>query len=447
MQDQNIRVVYNWLGPRGPIPNTELPNILQLASVAQSGYTDSKHFWTDSIWHLVFCNKEGFDLGSTHYLNPDIPFIYPIQMTWRIPFDNYFYYGAGIFEYADTPDHVRHLITVRNGFLVIEDSAEAHVTRSHLRVMHDYFQQHRMPLNKVIYLTGCNNAPELYENYCMERGYNRPDQKMIMVPYPISHDSLSSYFVTHKPQVPEYDTERVPEKLFLSWNRRFREHRISMALALDKFGLVDRSYMSMGLVHPENAYSEFPKSIGEFNYYYLSGLGVTDEDVARFRSKLPLVLDGETDTVKMCQDFDDKNRPYYQNSLVSIVTETNFDALEVTLTEKSFKPSKEKHPFIIVGAAGTLKAIRDMGYKTFSEFWDESYDTCLDPRERLTRLINTCNYIASWDDEKIRDFRRRVKPILDHNYERLKIPPSVMVAQQVREKILNVLNYRNNGGL
>ena len=30
-----IRIAYNWIGPRGPIPNTEVPNILNLASVAQ----------------------------------------------------------------------------------------------------------------------------------------------------------------------------------------------------------------------------------------------------------------------------------------------------------------------------------------------------------------------------------------------------------------------------
>ena len=445
MENEVIKILYNWLGPRGPIPNTEVPNLLQVTAVSQTASTNSRHFWTDSIWHLIFCNKDGFDLGQTHYINPNQVFIYPIQMTWRIPFDNYFYFGSGIFEYSDTPNHVIHLIRCQNGFVLIEDSAEAHVTRNHLVCMHDYFQQHNIPMNKVIYLTGCSNAPELYEYWCLEKGYTRLDQKMIMVPYPISADSLSSYFHAYKPEVPEYDTERVPEKLFLSWNRRFREHRISMALGLDKFGLVDRSYMSMGLVHPENAFSEFPKSTSNFNSYYVGNLGITNEDVTNFRNKLPLLFDGETDTVKMCQDFEDKNRHYYQNSLVSIVTETNFDAMEVTLTEKSFKPSKEKHPFIIVGAAGTLKAIREMGYQTFGDFWDEGYDLAQDPRERLTRIIDTCKYIASWDENQIKDFRRKVKPILDYNYERLKIPPSVMVAKRVRDKIFTTLNNIKNG--
>ena len=65
---------------------------------------------------------------------------------------------------------------------------------------------------------------------------------------------------------------------------------------------------------------------------------------------LPLVLDGETNVNQMCQDFDNAARNYYQNSLVSIVTETNFDSPELTLTEKSFKPAKEKHPFMIMGS-------------------------------------------------------------------------------------------------
>lgn len=440
VENQNIKIVYNWIGPRGPIPNTELPNVLQFAAVSNSATTHTNNFWCDSIWHLIFCNKEGYTIGGTHYLGEFDVFVYPIQITWRISFENYFTFGGGILEYSDTPEHIKHLIRIRNGFILIEDSAEAHVTKNQLKTMHDYFQQHNIPMNKVIYVNGCSNAVELYEKFCKENGFTRSDQKMNMVSFPISADSLSQYFDHHNPQVPEYDVERIPEKLFLSWNRRFKNHRTAIALGLDKFGLVDRSYMSMGLLHPENSFVEFPKTLNEFNYYFVLDLSITDDDIINFRKKLPLVLDGETDIVKMCQDFEDKNRHYYQNSLVSIITETNFDDVEVTLTEKSFKPSKEKHPFIIVGATGTLKAIRAMGYKTFNDFWDESYDLIEDPRQRITKIIQVCREIASWDNNKIIDFRRKVKPILDHNYEQLKIRPSVMTAQAVRNIVFTIIN-------
>jgi hypothetical protein len=253
--------------------------------------------------------------------------------------------------------------------------------------------------------------------------------------FPISQDSLAIYFTVHKPQVPEYDTEKVPEKLFLSWNRRHRPHRIAMGFGLDKLKLIDRSYFSMGLTDPENTAMHVTHS---YNDYFLKHLHITSEDKNNFVAKLPLKLDGESNVNQMCQDFNDATRPYYQNSLVSLVSETNFDSREVTLTEKSFKPFKEKHPFITVGAPGTLRALKDMGFKTFNEFWDESYDNVADSSDRMQKILRICEYISTWSPSQIVDFRHRVKPILDHNYETLKIRYSVIVASKIRERILEI---------
>lgn len=429
-----IKIVYNWIGPRGAIPNTEVPNMLNIASSLEDVKTNTNKFWADNIWPLIFCNQPGYDLGTSSYLNHDDTFIYPFTLTWRIPFTTYFYNDCGLLEYGYTPESVKHLVRRHGGFFLIDASAEAWVENSHLTAMHSYFDFHKIPLNKVIYLTGCMNANVLYDRWLSTKGYTNPNQKMKLVSFPISQDSLAIYFDVYKPQVPEYDTERVPEKLFLSWNRRFRDHRIAIALGLDKLGLVDRSYMSMGATDPENVNITIESM---FNPYYVSDFNIGPDDVNKFKNKLPLVLDGETDTVRMCQDFDDANRQFYQNSLVSIVTETNFNADEVTLTEKSFKPSKEKHPFIIVGAPGAIQAFRDMGFRTFNEFWDENYDNIPDPRQRMKAILDVLNYIGSWNNEQIIEFRRKVKHVLDHNYEVLKKRYAVIIADNLRSYILD----------
>lgn len=429
----DIKIVFNWIGPRGPIPNTEVPNLLNTSSVLEDVQTNTSRFWADNIWPLIFCNQSNYVISPATYLSHDDTFIYPFTLTWRIPFNTYFYNDSGVMEYGYTPNHVKHLVRAHNGYFLIDASAEAWVETGHLSAMHTYFDYNHIPMNKIIYLTGCMNASALYDKWITSKGISDPTQKMNIISFPISQDSLAIYFNTYKPQVPEYDTERVPEKLFLSWNRRFRDHRIAIAVGLDKLGLVDRSYMSMGKTDPENINITVDNV---FNPYYVANLGITQEDIDKFKSKLPLVLDGETDTVKMCQDFDDVNRPYYQNSLVSIVTETNFNANEVTLTEKSFKPSKEKHPFIIVGAPGALQAFRDMGFKTFSEFWDENYDKIPDPRQRMQAILDVLKYIGSWNEEQVRNFRRKVVSVLDHNYETLKIRYSKIVADKIKTLIL-----------
>lgn len=427
-----IKIAYNWIGPRGPIPNTEVPNLLNISSVMDDVKVNGNRYWADNIWPLIFCNQPGFDLAPAVMMDNNHEFVYPFTLTWRIPFTTYFYNDCGLLEYGYAPQHITHQVRCGRGYFLIDASAEAWVEDPHLTAMHSYFDFHHIPLCKVIYLTGCMNANKLYDDWLERKGINNPLQKMNIISFPISQDSLAIYFDVYKPQVPEYDTERVPEKLFLGWNRRFRDHRIALAVGLDKLGLLDRSYISMGKTDPENVNITVESM---FNPYYLSDLQISSADVNNLVGKLPLILDGETDVVRMCQDFDDANRPFYQNSLVSIITETNFNANEVTLTEKSFKPSKEKHPFIIVGAPGALQAFRDMGFKTFSEFWDENYDNLTDPRQRMTAILNVMQYIGSWNHDQIRDFRRRVKPVLDHNYETLKTRYAQVVATKVKQVI------------
>ena len=54
----------------------------------------------------------------------------------------------------------------------------------------------------------------------------------------------------------------------------------------------------------------------------------------------------------------------------------------VRLTEKVFKPIKNCQPFVVAGAYGSIKQLREMGYRTFDSVIDHSYDTIEDPTLR-----------------------------------------------------------------
>jgi hypothetical protein len=68
-----------------------------------------------------------------------------------------------------------------------------------------------------------------------------------------------------------------------------------------------------------------------------------------------------------------------------------------------------------------------MGFKTFGEFWDESYDDELDHTKRFEKIIDIVKDIASWDDAKMEDFSRKVKPVLDYNFMRISIIPNIEI--------------------
>jgi hypothetical protein len=432
-ENDPLKIVYSWIGPRGPMVNTELPNIMSYASVGES--TDahgSNFFWADDIYWRVFMHNGNHPLSSTFGLEEHEPFLYPYTLAWRIQFQNYFLNGGGLLEFSHTPNHITHQVRDRNGFFLIDYAPEAWVQDGQLRAMHAYFGHYnRIPMGKVIYITGCMNAEELYNNWCDRNGIpDDPMHRMIMVPFPISQHSLSMQ-LQNTPE-PEYDIATIPEKVFLCWNRRFRPHRTHLALALDKAGIVDRSYYSMNLTDPEMNSVHFKTTV---DLYSNPMLQIGNKDVENFMAKLPLEIDGETEIQRMCGDFDAAARPFYQNSLVSIITETNFELTELTATEKTWKPAKEKHPFIMVGTAGALRTLREFGFQTFDDFWDESYDEIEDPKRRLFEIVKVCKEIASWTPEQILDFKRRVKPIVDHNFKVLTTNTSKTVADKIRSEV------------
>lgn len=426
-----IKIVYAWYGPKGPIWNTELPNILSFADRAEEVRTHSHNFWCDELWQKIFrYKKENYFLWVASEVTEDDIFIYPFSLMWRIQFQNYFFGNTGILEYGHVSPHILHHVRAGKGFFLIDLSVEAFVQDDQLLSMHTYFNElHGFPLNKIIYLTGCMNAKDIYEEFCNRRNIpNRPDQRMNLISYPSSLNVYARQLEAGDLTEPEYNTEMVPEKLFLCWNRRFRPHRTELALALDKAGLVDRSYYSMNDKDPEHPAMKFRNTIDIFSN---PGLELTPEDAMRLTEKLPLIIDNHTNIVQMCEDKEMLARNYYVNSLVSIVTETNFQASEVTLTEKSFKPAKEKHPFILVGSKGAMKSLQSLGFRTFSEFWDESYDNISDPKMRMRAIVDVCKHIGSWNNEQILDFKRKVKPILDHNFNLLRRSPSEWVSEQI----------------
>lgn len=419
MSIDKIKLAYAWIGPRGPIWNTELPNVLNFAHVSEGIDTiQSQKVFGDDI--SVILRSESFEIYPMWSLDYDDErhFVVPYTLTWRIQFERYFYGREGIIEFSHLPAKILGLIKRKNGYILINHSIEAFMTYRDLDALHGYFgTTHNIPLHKIIYLTGCINSQESYDQYCIDRGI--PDIKGRRLSI-VTHTNAITSFIdnTSKYPEPDYNTDIVPNKLFLMWNRRLRAHRTEISMHLEKENLINRSFISFDSNNPDMPGTSSKDTI---DYVRLSQVFSIEQDVCdRFCDRLPLILDDERDVNQMCWDYGNKTRTYYQNSLISIVTETHFYEHAISLTEKSLKPVKEKHPFIVAGVSGVLKGIKQFGFKTFNDFWDESYDDIMDSTQRMQLIMKIISDIASWDQQKILEFRRNVKPILDYNYNLVK---------------------------
>jgi hypothetical protein len=469
--DDKVKVVWSWHGPKGPIWNTELPNILTLSAVSEGVKgMGSRHFWSDDIWNQQFSKlKDKFEMYTTQGIEHDDPrpFIYPFSMTWRVPFETYFNNASGVLEFSHMPSYLIHLVKSANGYIMIDHSVEAFMSDTELEAMFVYFHKdHQLPMYKIIYLTGTTNAQYVYDTWATRNNIS-PDRehRMKVIPYCSSREIFYSFYVNGHHTLdtgeimpplgePEYDVNHVPQKLFLTWNRRYRRHRVLLVLLLEKLNLIDRSFISFQKIDAERVSSTYEGQIEHLKMdsvghargpiggidFYGAGEDIIDDEICnRLGQRLPLIIDGETDINQMCEDFG-YTRDFYRDSLVSLITETNYHQNECTLTEKSFKPLYNKHPFIILGVPGALQAIRDMGFKTFSDFWDESYDTLQDPSHRFMVIKEQIEKIALWNEQQILEFRRNVKPILDHNYHMFAEPGSVAISNQIYNHITENFN-------
>jgi hypothetical protein len=180
-----------------------------------------------------------------------------------------------------------------------------------------------------------------------------------------------------------------------------------------KRGLIDSSYYSMDRSQPEAN-----RSFIENCKYLLSrypDMDFDSSDVLAAEKMLPLVLDNPNFNSYPMENSVDPVKHLYDNSLINIVTETYFFSNIIHITEKTYKPIAFMQPFILLGAAGSLQHIRDMGFKTFGEFWDESYDLEKDDKKRFKMIMDIVESISKWPEEVKIDFTYVVKDIVDYN--------------------------------
>ena len=113
---------------------------------------------------------------------------------------------------------------------------------------------------------------------------------------------------------------------------------------------------------------------------------------------------------------DNLNIKAHKESFVNIVSESLTHESTVFFSEKIYKPIFVAQPFILMGNPRSLEVLRKQGYKTFSKWWDESYDNELDYYKRMDKIFDVMSEIASWDMEKCFEITQEMLPTLIHNF-------------------------------
>ena len=189
-------------------------------------------------------------------------------------------------------------------------------------------------------------------------------------------------------------------KLFLTYNRKPMDHRVKLVnqLKVDPY-LMKRGIVTLGNRNPSKALT-------------------IDEN-------LVIQNDNVSGEVGIPNDICSLgNHSIWQQSLINVVTETivhgNF------LSEKIWKPVIGRRPFLLVGPPGSVNKLKDLGFKTFGDYWNESYNNVicptdgrpnqLDTDESVKRIYAILSELNKLTTAQLKEIYNDMKSILNYNH-------------------------------
>ena len=78
---------------------------------------------------------------------------------------------------------------------------------------------------------------------------------------------------------------------------------------------------------------------------------------------------------------------------------------------------EHKKPFVLVAPPFTLEYMKKLGYKTFSKWWSEDYDTTTDHFKRMEKIFDIIDYINSLDLQDMQKMLEEMEDIFCHNLQ------------------------------
>ena len=201
-------------------------------------------------------------------------------------------------------------------------------------------------------------------------------------------------------------------KKYTCLNRMDKPFRKLFASSLWYHGLADNGYFSYTGMRYQREYNEH---LIDPVYKWDSHWHNVDQLFDNFSMHIPFKADELDDIGHNNHKLIDTR--FYQDSYFNFVVETHFSKHNIFLTEKTFKPILNLQPFIIVGAPGSLKLLKELGYETFDDWIDESYDKIKNDEDRMFECFALAYEINQKSNEDLITMTKEMIPVLAHNQQ------------------------------
>jgi hypothetical protein len=213
--------------------------------------------------------------------------------------------------------------------------------------------------------------------------------------------------------------DKIYTKKYINFNRRWRPHRPALVSMLLANNLIDYGYVSLGDADDRKNWNIVWPALFHYHRNNTEIINLLENNKDRILNLPPLYID--TDNLIQNKAFLETTTDYlYKETYFSVVSETNYYTTESCepgrfLSEKTFKPIAQQHPFIIVSVPNILKTLRSLGYKTFHPWIDESYDDEVDDSLRMLKIIAEIKRLCELSPSDLSEFLRNVREICEFN--------------------------------
>jgi len=167
-----------------------------------------------------------------------------------------------------------------------------------------------------------------------------------------------------------------------------------------------------------------PFIIEQFNSFDLNHLlseyptGILD--FSHLMTQLPMIVDDEKSfrVGGHAELYENRLKNHYTKFFIELVAETWTEGNTFAPTEKTTRPINFKKPFIVYGSRDYLCYLRQMGFRTFSDFWNEDYDG-YEGVERYKRILTLIDNLSKKSVEQLQSMYYDMQYTLEHNHRLL----------------------------
>ena len=229
------------------------------------------------------------------------------------------------------------------------------------------------------------------------------------VAFPWCHNDFTS--ITNSNVAQDIPVDKVQYK-FLHMNFTHRMHRQLFSKFLIRENLIDTNCVAINLADrartSKTTNSSRPRciSVDQNDDWHLN------KNLKNLWRDTPLKKVSNT---SIDDHFYSCHYGFLKKAGVYIVSETMFNHPSPYFSEKTVSALLSNRPFIIIGEHGSLRALKQKGYKTFNDMFDESYDNIIDPSSRMESIFELVKDINARSLDEIKENVLKCQDKLSHN--------------------------------